>query len=465
MTRLHYIACVFAITALHAAASFAADLQAGVAVVDITPPVPFRMSGYFNERLSTGVKDPLHAKAIVLRQGNVSAALVFCDLIGIPREVSMKARDQANHATGIPRDHIAIAATHSHTGPLFFGELQRHFRERAVERHGSDPLEKVDYSAQLVSKIVTAIMDASAKLQPVEIQPGTAPEHGLSFNRRFHMRDGSVRFNPGVLNPDIIRPAGPIDPQVTAIWFTPINAAKPIAAIASFALHLDTVGGTEYSADYPKFAEDRLRTSFGPNLTLLFGAGTCGDINHIDVTTRDRRTAAEIGRTLGDAITRTVDGVAPPPKGEAMLAVRSATIDVPLQKYSAEDIDAARKNMDLIGGRELPFLDQVKACTIMDLQERGTESWPLEVQVFQLSREAAIVTLPGEVFVELGLAIKAASPFATTLVIELTNDSPAYIPTQKAFAEGSYEIVNSRIQPGGGEKMVEAAVRLLKELE
>ena len=82
-----------------------------------------------------------------------------------------------------------------------------------------------------------------------------------------------------------------------------------------------------------------------------------------------------------------------------------------------------------------------------------------------LSDETAIVTLPGEVFVELGLAIKAASPFKTTLVIELTNDSPAYIPTKKAFAEGSYEIVNSRIQPGGGEKLVEAAIRLLKELK
>src|SRR5688572_18709348 len=63
-------------------------LQAGVAVVDITPPVPFRMSGYFNERLSTGVKDPLKAKAIVFQQGDQSAALVFCDLIGLPMPVS-----------------------------------------------------------------------------------------------------------------------------------------------------------------------------------------------------------------------------------------------------------------------------------------------------------------------------------------------------------------------------------------
>ena len=86
------------------------------------------------------------------------------------------------------------------------------------------------------------------------------------------------------------------------------------------------------------------------------------------------------------------------------------------------------------------------------------------VQVFRLSRGLAVVGLPGEVFVDLGLAIKRASPFPTTLVIELCQDAPGYIPTEKAFAEGSYETVNSRIAPGGGEMMVEAAVRLLKTL-
>jgi hypothetical protein len=76
----------------------------------------------------------------------------------------------------------------------------------------------------------------------------------------------------------------------------------------------------------------------------------------------------------------------------------------------------------------------------------------------------AIVGLPGEIFVELGLAIKRASPFATTLVVELCNDDPAYVPTRKAFSEGSYETVNSLVAPGGGEMLVETAVRLLQEL-
>jgi hypothetical protein len=149
---------------------------------------------------------------------------------------------------------------------------------------------------------------------------------------------------------------------------------------------------------------------------------------------------------------------------EPSLAVRRAVVDAPLQKVTPEKVAAAREQMAKIGSREMPFLEQVETAKIVDLALRKTDSIPLEVQAFRLSRDVAIVTLPAEVFVELGLAIKQASPFETTLVIELSNDDPAYIPTQKAFAEGSYETVNSRVVPGSGEKMVEAAVKLLKEL-
>jgi neutral ceramidase len=153
------------------------------------------------------------------------------------------------------------------------------------------------------------------------------------------------------------------------------------------------------------------------------------------------------------------------PIAEPSLAVRSAKVDAPLQSFSPSEVAAAREKMDLLGTRKLPFLEEVEVCKIVALQAFDGGSWPLEVQAFRLSDEAAIVTLPTEIFVELGLAIKAASPFKTTIVIELANDSLGYIPTKKAFAEGSYEVVNSRVQPGVGEQLVETAIRLLKELK
>ncbi len=448
-------------SASNRSAAPAVPLEAGVSVADITPPVGYRMSGYFHERLSEGVSNPLHAKALVLRQGSTKAAMVFCDIIGLSPEVSKAARAKAEAETGIPAANILLAATHSHTGPLYFGALRNHFHGLALARDGQDSCEKVDYASLLGERIVQAIQRADAGAQPVRLEAGVTQQQGLSFNRRFHMKDGSVRFNPGVLNPDIVRVAGPIDPAVGIVLFRTRAENAAVAGLVNFALHLDTVGGTKYAADYPYYLEQDLRRTLGEDFTLLFGTGACGDINHIDVTRRERLGTEEIGRTLARTV---VDTLTEMKTTAPSLAVSRAVIEAPLQSFSTEEVEQAKRDIHKVGIRELPFLDQVRAYKILAVQWRGGSTLPLEVQVFRLSDEVAIVGLPGEVFVDLGLAIKQASPFATTLVIELCQDAPGYIPTRKAFAEGSYETVNSRVAPGGGERMAEAAIELLARL-
>jgi hypothetical protein len=248
--------------------------------------------------------------------------------------------------------------------------------------------------------------------------------------------------------------------------------------MVNFALHLDTVGGTEYAADYPYYLEQSLRQTFGEDFVVLFGTGTCGDINHIDVTKKDRLKTDYIGWTLAETVRTKIHLISPATRGQGLppaqvrglrtaavpaLAVRSEIVEAPLQHYGLEKLAWARENIKKVGTSELSFLEQVEAYKILAIEMRGGQTIPLEVQVFRLSPEVAVVGLPGEVFVDLGLAIKRASPFPVTLVIELCQDAPGYIPTKKAFAEGSYETVNSRIAPGGGEMMAEAAVRLLKK--
>src|SRR5690242_21908470 len=90
-----------------------AHLQIGAAETDITPPIGFRMAGYFSERLATGTHDPLKAKALVLNDGKEQIALVFCDLIGMSLNVSTNARAKASQLTGIPVSNIMICATRS----------------------------------------------------------------------------------------------------------------------------------------------------------------------------------------------------------------------------------------------------------------------------------------------------------------------------------------------------------------
>jgi len=448
-------------------AAWPAEFQTGVAVVDITPPLGYRLSGYFHERLATGTHDPLKAKALVLKQGDCLGAIVLCDIIGVSLDVSTRARQLAEKKTGIPAANILIAATHTHTGPQYFGAMRKQLHDKAVAKEGHDPQEKIDYPATLVEKLAGAIAAAQAAARPVEMQLGVGEQKTISFNRRFHMKGQSeVRCNPGIMNPKVDRAAGPIDPEVGVVLFRTAADRRPLASLTVFALHLDTFGGTEFSADFPYYLEQSLREELGQGFVSLFGNGTCGDINHIDVVKRywptGRPKTDQIGNTLGKTVRaelkklRPVDGPS--------LAVGREIVDVPLQKFSKEETARAKASMDKATSRG-PCPDRVKIYKIAALALRGGDTIPIEVQAFRLGKELAVVGLPGEVFVDLGLAIKRGSPFATTLVIELANDAPGYIPTRKAFQEGSYETVNSRIQPGGGEAMVAAAIRLLKELK
>jgi hypothetical protein len=437
-------------------------LDVGVAVVDITPIVGCRMSGYFSERINTGTRDPLRAKALVFRQGEVTGALVLCDISGISLEVSSQARKHAARMTGIPAKNISIAATHSHTGPLYFGALRQHFHDLSLAKKRYDPYELVNYSQELTGRVVRAIIKAQGNLRPVSLKAGYAREERLSFNRRFHMKNGTVRFNPGHLNPNIVRPAGPIDPEVGLVSFIPAGQADPMAALVCFALHLDTLGGTQYSADFPRYLQDHLQRGTSEDFVSCFGIGTCGDVNHADVTVKTRRKTEEIGTMLAETVAARLPTLKP--VAHPSLAILSKTLEVPLQSYPAERVAKAKQLMSRVDDRKLSFLQRVENYKIMALKLRGGATIGLEVHAFRLSDDVAIVTLPGEIFVELGIAIKQASPFATTIVIELANDAPGYIPTRKAFAEGSYETVNSRVIPGSGEKLVETATQLLREL-
>ena len=460
-------------------------VQAGAAEIDITPPVGFRMAGYFNERLSTGTHDPLKAKAIVFSDGKEKFALVFCDLVGPSLNVTSQARAQAGKKIGVPVQNIMICATHSHTGPLFDNVIYDWLHDKAMAEHGKDTAEKIDYPKFLVQQIVRVIVDANAKLKPARLDVGISKQAGLPFNRRFHMKNGTVAFNPGLMNTNIVRPAGPTDSDVPFISLSreikngadnkrgaemlladTARERKPFAGITVFAMHCDTIGGTEHSADYPFFLQETLREAFGRNFISAFGAGTCGDLNQINVKSTEPFKGFGPSGKYGNSIGKTV--LSSQKKLEAItrpdFAVRSQTIQAPLRDVTPDELADAKVKMERLTDESAGFMMKVVAVRTLDLAKKGSH-WPLEVQVFRLDADTAIVCLPCEIFVELGLAIKQASPFKRTIVISICNDRPSYVPTKKAFTEGSYEITNARVKPGVGETLVETAIELLGKLK
>jgi hypothetical protein len=440
--------------------------QAGLAEINITPPIGFRMAGYFEERISTGIHDPLKAKAIVLRQDGREVALVFCDLLGLSLDVSGPARAAASRATGIPITNIVIAATHSHTGPLFDDVRADQFHQQAVARSGQDAQVKMDYPAFLTSQLVKVIVEAHANLQPVGLDAGITGQPGLPFNRDYYMKDGSVVFNPGQLNTNVAGPAGPADSDVDMLLVKPSNGAEPVGGLTVFAMHADTIGGTEFSADYPFYIQQTLRKVFGSNYISAFGAGACGNLNHIDISKKGPVKGFDVAEELGGEIGVTVltDISHLQPVAQPALASRSKTLLLPLQPVTARQVMAARVIFDRLNDDRMNFYAKVHAVKTIDLAQRGT-NWPIEIQAIRLGGETAIVCLPAEMFTEFGLAIKKASPFKQTFIITICNDRPGYVPTLKAFDEGTYEVMNSRLRPGSGEIMVETAVKMLNDLK
>ncbi len=443
-----------------AQAAGAAGLRAGAGTVKITPPPGAPLAGYYYNRAADGVHDELWAKALVLEEGAEKAALVACDIINLPRPIVEEARRLIARDSGIPAEAVMIGATHTHTGPVLLTAGSRYNLEGAMLRIAQE------YTAALPGMIAESVRLACSGLRDARPAAGRGREDALAFNRRFHMKDGSVGWNPGKLNPGIVRPAGPVDPEVPVIYFETPDAA-PLAVYVNYAMHQDTTGGTEYSADYAGVLARLLRDAKGSGLATLFTIGCAGNVNHYDVGWADKQTspgeAARIGTILAAEVLQVLNRLESIPASP--LRARSVIVPLDLPRVTAEDVAWAAKVTPTFGRPDAaPFLDLVRAYKIAEVAARQGKPLEAEVQVIAMGRDVAWVGLPGEIFTELGLAIKTASPFRYTLVAGLSNDSLGYIPDRKAYNEGNYEVESSRCGPGSGEKLVEAAVRLLVDL-
>jgi hypothetical protein len=442
----------------------AGELRAGAAQIAITPPVGIGLAGYYFERGADGTNDDLFSKALVLEVDGSKAAFVALDLISTTRPMVEAARREIERATAILGANVMISATHAHTGPVL---VERGQREDA-QGGGAQMTQK--YSSGLPALIAESVRLAAQRLEPARASAAVVLEPNLSFNRRFHMRDGSVGWNPGKLNTNIVRVAGPIDPEVGVIYFeaSPGRApAKPLATYVNFAMHPDTVGGAKFSADYPGALARRLAEYKGPDMLTLFANGACGNINHVNVNWAERQNgpqeAARLGTILAGNVFKAWMQLKPVAPGA--LRVSTEIVKLPLPELKPGDAERARETVLRYGMKDnRGFMEKVEAYKILDVAAREGQPHEVEVQVIALGVDVAWVSLPGEIFVELGLAIKQASPFRHTFIAELANGSIGYIPNRPAYLEGNYEPISARCAAGSGELLVESAVRQLRAL-
>jgi hypothetical protein len=310
--------------------------------------------------------------------------------------------------------------------------------------------------------VSAAAADAYDRRKPAVIGWGAGHVDDVSFNRRYWMKDGTLRTNPGYSNPDIVRPAGPIDPLVHVIRIDDADGT-PMGVFTNFACHPDTVGGTLYGGDYPAVLSRELKARLGSDVVSLFALGACGDINHCDFSKERQSGVTErIGRRLAEEVLQVREKISLHASADAA-AVRTF-IEMELREPTAEELIHARSVVEggTIVGPERFFADQ-----ILQVSRMSGGKVQLEIQAVRLG-DFAYVGLPGEIFVELGLAIKQASPYAHTAVGALTNGSIyGYVCTAEAYEQGGYEPrlkTFNRLLPGTGERMVEAAGQLLQKI-
>jgi hypothetical protein len=439
----------------------AAEFRAGAAQVDITPPVGTPRGGSYATIPSVGVLAPLHVKVIVVAQDGQKAAFVALDVAYTPRAVVVAARKLVAEQTGIPGDRVMISATHTHSGPV----LTRNSLMDDVTG-GKHPL-VIEYTAKLPGLIARAVTEANAKLAPAISSSAIGREENLSFNRRFVMKDGTYSWQGPRLSPQMQGPAGPIDPEV-GVWClaTAGQKSSPIATYVNFAMHPTVIGGNRFHPDFPGYLAKRLGEYFGPEMITFFANGCCGDINQVNVNWAAPQNGPAFGERVGTMLAAAIFRALPSLELSATFAprVRTKLVTLPRRTFSEPEIAEARRNLPRLSDPRFGIPEKAKVVCILDSVAAQDVPLEVEVQVIALSDRVAVVALPGEMFVELGLALKQRSPFPHTLIAELANGSIGYIPTRRAYPQGLYEVISARGAAGSGELLVETALELLREV-
>jgi len=456
-------------------------LRAGAATSNITPELGGEVVGGFAPFPATHIHDELHARCLVLDDGETRVALVVCDLLGLHRSVSVEARQLIEARTGIPASHVLVSATHTHSAVNAIGGNPRTYE---AER------ELTPYQDFVARRIADGVVRAVNNLRPAQFAFGTVeiPEH--VFNRRWFMKEGTVaetpfgvttdkvRMNPPGGSPDLIEPAGPVDPLLSFVALREPDGPY-ISVFAAYSLHyVGGVGPGHISADYfAVFCEALKRllpgAGSGPDFVAILANGTSGDINNINFREpRERSAPYERMRAVGEDVADKVYGALGDLEWSDHITVDALYRELPVAWREIDDelLEWARRT-EAEAASPLVNRDRrslVYAARVQQLAKTGKaepES-KLPVQVLRLG-DVCIGTTPVETFAETGLEFRERSPFAKSFVVELAHGYYGYMPPPRHFELGGYETWpgTNNLEPEAEPMVMEALLEMAAELK
>ena len=437
--------------------------RAGASTVNITPSHGPSWGGRPLVRNESEDSDLL-AHAVVFTDGAKTGALVSADLTMIDRGHFLDIRKKIAGRSGIPPNHISIAATHTHVAP----GLARAWM--ATRDDDPDPA----YSEWVTERLADAVYEAKGRLRPAVMAAGNTPTKGLTFNRRYLRPDGGIDMVFSEDRDPSNPPAGPADPEL-GYWLFEEPDGAPIALVTSFSVHNHVAGGSPVAGrPDPEFFHrdiggrlgDAVRSRLESDIPTVYLCGASGDASWQDPDVPpplDGDAAAwRIGSALADAFLADVDARERRPIRDLRFASRVMKIpDRPLSESRFCD-DYCRG-----GGEGMQEFDRARWRAEEEaIRKLGSTSCEVEVGAISMSG-TAMSSNPAELFVEFGLEIKQRSPFDVTLISQLTNGWCGYVPTEAAFEQGGYEthrsVRVSRLEKRAGRTITDACVELLEE--
>jgi len=418
--------------------ALAADFQAGVARVKITPPQPFWMSGYAaRTHPSDGIYQDLWAKALALRDDDGhQAVLVTTDLIGLPRAISDEVADRVRTRFKVEREALVLSSSHTHCGPAVRKNLAVLYDFNEEDRRRVDA-----YGAELVDRLVEVVGKALEDLAPAQLSVGHGSV-GFAANRRGFTPEG-VRIG--------VNPNGPVDHDVPVLKVAGKNGSLR-AVLFGYACHNTTLGGDFYKigGDYAGFAQAELEQAH-PGAIALFMMLCGGDQNPNPRGTLEhaqqygQALAAEVGRVLGTKLLP----VRPP------IRTAQEVVALDFAPHTRATFEQEAAGTDVFRQRRARLM--LAACD----EGKPVRQTPYPVQAVRLGGDLTLLALGGEPVVDYALRAKRELAGENLIVAGYCNDVMCYIPSRRVLQEGGYEAVDNMIyygQPGPFTESVEETV-------